>query len=86
MFSGDSRVAVTPVAFTEERVAVLSEGGRVTGAGSGSSQLVLAEGGWQVTLRAAPKGAFKGWCRTLALALDIDGSNVVTDVAAKSEE
>ena len=75
------------VKLTFKSNGAVSFAGRVGGvAVSGSSQLVLAEGGWQVTLRAAPKGAFKGWCKTLALALEIDGSNVVTDVATLDEK
>ena len=47
---------------------------------SGSSQLVHAESGWQVTLYAPPKGAFAGYCETIAVALKIGEGNVVTEV------
>ena len=59
----------------------VSFAGKVDGvAVSGTSQLVMTEDGWSVTLYAPPKGSFPGRCGTVPVALTFDGQNVVTDV------
>ena len=53
---------------------------------SGSSQLVLAESGWQVTLYAPLKGASGVYCETVAVALKTGEGNVVTEVLPANDD
>jgi len=52
---------------------------------NGSAQLVKTVDGWKATLYVPPKKDFGSWCKTIAVTLDVDGANSVTDVNVAKE-
>ena len=87
---GEAGDAANTIKLTFKKDGVVAFAGKVGGASvSGSSQLVprLAEDGspYQVTLYAPPKGAFAGWCETLAVTITEDEQHVATALEIERE-
>ena len=63
------------VKLTFKKDGVVAFAGKVGGTKvSGSSQLVLTETGWQVTIYAPPKAPFTGFFKTIAVSVDAAGT------------
>ena len=72
---GDAGDMNNSVKLTFKKDGVVAFAGKVNGASmSGSSQLVLTDDGWQVTLYAPSKALFQGFCKTIAVSVDADGT------------
>ena len=72
---GDAGDINNSVILTFKKDGVVAFAGKVNGVKmSGSSQLVLTDDGWQVTIYAPPKASFPGFCKTIAVSVDADGT------------